>query len=197
MKSQRPNPFDKLVSFSSDHEFDEAFCNKFVAPFYTVRIINLPNFKSDYLKVKAEINSEIVNKIIGQNNWRERIVAAYFCAIENLVEFVDVIGVHFLKSELVHQGKGFALALASFRTEKSISYLKKYLDYYLTRSDLFYEQTYAMSALVWIDEKTNANHSEKYKSLYAKWEKDSIRSFESYYDEFVQQMLIIEELKSN
>jgi len=190
-------PFETLISFHTEYEFDEGFYKKFIEPFYTVRIINLPSFKIDYLNIKAEINADIVKKIIGQPNWQERIVGAFFCAIENLTEFEDIIGVHFLKSELVHQGKGFALALASFNSIKSIDYLKKYLDYYLTRKDLYYEQNYAMSALKWIDEKTKSDHTKEYEKKYSEWEKYSSRKFGSYYDEFVQQMLIIEELKNS
>lgn len=190
------NPFKTLPSFHTENEFDEGFYKKFVIPFYAVRIINLANFKSDYLNIKAEIDADIVKKIIGQSNWRERIVGAFFCAIEDLTEFEDIIGIHFLKSELVHQGKGFALALASFNTKKAIGYLKKYLDYYLTRKDLRYEQNYAMSALKWIDERTKSEHTKEYEQRYADWEKDAARKFDSYYDEFVQQMLIIEELKT-
>lgn len=194
--SNNKNPFENLISFNTDNEFDEDFYEKFVEPFYTIRIINLPDFKSDYIKIKSEINSDVVKKIIGENNWKERIVGAFFCAIENLTEFEDIIGIHFLKSDLVHQGKGFALALASFSSKKSIDYLKKYLDYYLTRKDLFYEQNYAMSALKWIDTTTKSEHTKEYKQKYDEWEKDSSRKFDSYYDEFIQQMLIIEELKT-
>lgn len=196
MEDTNKKPFETLHSFHTENEFDEAFYKKFVAPFYTIRIINLINFKSDYLSIKTEIDTDIVKKIIGQNNWRERIVGAFFCAIEDLTEFEDIIGVHFLKSELVHQGKGFALALASFNSKKSIDYLKKYLDYYLTRKDLKYEQNYAMSALKWIDERTKSEHTKEYEQRYSEWEKDASRKFDSYYDEFVQQMLIIEELKT-
>ena len=156
----------------------------------------LLNIVKDYIKIKKEVNSEIVKRIIGENNWREKIVGAFFCAIENLTEFEDIIGISFLKSEFVYQGKGFALALASFSSEKSINYLKKYLDYYLTRQDLEYDQNYAMSALKWIDEKTKSEHTEEYKQKYAEWEKGSKRKFESYYNEFTEQMLIIEELKT-
>ena len=189
-------PFSELKSFHTKNEFDEDFYEKFVEPFYAVRIINLPDFKKDYIKIKKEVNSEIVKRIIGENNWREKIVGAFFCAIENLTEFEDIIGISFLKSEFVYQGKGFALALASFSSEKSINYLKKYLDYYLTRQDLEYDQNYAMSALKWIDEKTKSEHTEEYKQKYAEWEKGSKRKFESYYNEFTEQMLIIEELKT-
>lgn len=190
-----PKPFENLVSFHTDNQFNEDFYEKFVEPFYTIRIINIPNFKNDYLKIKAEVNSDVVRRIIGEKNWRERIVGAFFCAIENLTEYEDIIGIHFLKSEYVHQGKGFALALASFNSEKSIDYLKKYLDYYLSRKDLNYEQNYAMSALKWIDEKTKSEHSKEYTSKYAEWEKGSLRTFDSDFVEFTQQMQIIEELK--
>ncbi len=62
MKKNNINPFEKLNSFHTENKFDEDFYEKFVEPFYTVRIINLPNFKSDYLKIKSEITPEIVKK---------------------------------------------------------------------------------------------------------------------------------------
>ncbi|MDP8171245.1 DUF6000 family protein [Pasteurella skyensis] len=194
MKEESTNPFSKLNSFHTENEYDEDFYDKFVMPFYCVTISKMPTFKEDYLKIKKEVNSEIVKKIIGEYGWRDRIVGAYFCAIENLIEFEDIIGLHLLKSEFVYSGRGYALALANFGTKKSISYLKKYLDYYLTRKDLFYDQHYVICALKWIDNKTNSSHSKEFMERYQEWGQNSIRDLEDYYKEFKKQMIIIEEL---
>lgn len=100
-----------------------------------------------------------------------------------------------LKSKLCYAGKGYAMALASFNTSKSIEYLKRYLDYYLTREDLTFDQDSVLSALKWIDKKGNANHAEKYIPLFKKWSKNKMLKLDSSFRDFEKQMIKIEKIQ--
>lgn len=72
-------------------------------------------------------------------------------AIEHYSPLEDHIGRLFLRSDVCYAGVGYALALAAFNTSPSIDYLKKYLDHYLGRKDLWFDQDSAMSALCYLD----------------------------------------------
>lgn len=115
------------------------------------------------------MNIEIAKILFGDFNWRTRIVGAYFSAIKDYVELEDIIGVHLLKSEVCYAGGGYCLALASFNTEKGIEYLKEYLEYYLTRKDLHFDQRIAMSALYWMDKKNGTNEMDSFLPKYQDW----------------------------
>ena len=52
-----------------------------------------------------------------------------------------------------------------------------------------------MCGLKWIDENMNSNYSEVFLEKYLAWEGHSTRKLESYYEEFCQQLIIIEELR--
>ena len=163
------NPFEDLESYKSDTKIDKEFIDKWVIPFYMVGLNNTDQFISNFKNVKSDLNIEIAKILFGDFNWRTRIVGAYFSAIKNYVELQDIIGVHLLKSEVCYAGGGYCLALASFNTEKGIEYLKEYLEYYLTRKDLHFDQRIAMSALSWIDKKNGTNEMDSFLPKYQDW----------------------------
>ncbi len=157
------NPFEDLSVARNSEELDEIFIEKWVVPFYMNDFSNLSeDVEKKFIDIYPQINFEIVAKLLGDFNWRTRIVGAYFAALKNLVEFEESIGTHLLKSEVCYAGRGYCLALASFGTENSKKYLKTYLDYYLMQKDLWFDQSDALSALFWIDEK----EAEKYDLLW-------------------------------
>jgi len=166
------NPFEDLESYKSDTEIDKEFVDKWVVPFYMVSLNNTDKFISNYNQVNDELNAEIVKKLLGNFNWRTRIVGAYFSAIKDYKELEDIIGVHLLKSEVCYAGGGYCLALASFNTAKGIDYLKEYLEYYLTRKDLHFDQRVAMSALNWTDIQNGTNEMELFLPKYQEWVSD-------------------------
>lgn len=163
------SPFDKLESYSSDSPIDQAFINKWGIPFYMLGIHKTDEFISNYAEVKTEVSLEITKRLLGDFNWRTRIVGAYFSAIESYVELEDIIGTHLLKSEVCYAGGGYCLALASFNTENGLEYLKKYLDYYLTRKDLHFDQFEALSALNWMDKQNGTKVMDGYLPKFREW----------------------------
>jgi hypothetical protein len=149
------NPFEKLeIPYHVDN-LSQDFINKWIVPFYMERLLDSDNYERKFLEIKDNLSPEIVKQLLGYFDWRSRITGAYFSAIMDYNEFEDFIGAHLLKSEVCYAGEGYLIALSSFNTDNSIDYLKKYLDYYLTKPDLWFDQGDAMAALTWLDNKNN------------------------------------------
>ncbi|MEP6903701.1 MAG: DUF6000 family protein [Actinomycetota bacterium] len=187
------NPFEDLIVPRNCEELSWEFIEKWVTPFYMAGISNLtPQQESDFIEIYHEIKPEIVGKLLGDFNWRTRIVGAYFAALRNFVEFEETIGNQLLKSEVCYAGGGYCLALANFGTEKSKDILKRYLDYYLTRKDLWFDQHDAFAALFWIDKK----EAEKYESLWIGFAADKPHwNLEQSKEYFAESMQNIERIK--
>lgn len=144
-------PFGEIKSLQNDFELTEEFINKWVAPFY-MEIGNTDDTWIDKLiTIKHEITEDVISKCLGDFNWRTRQVGAYFACITDSTEFIDIIGIHLLKSEVSYAGRVYCHALAFFNTSKCIDYLNQYLDYYLKKPDLWFDQADAMEAILYID----------------------------------------------
>ena len=113
--------------------------------------------------------------------------------MKDLSEIEEIIGNHLLKSEVCYAATGYCLALANFGTAKSKNYLKKYLDYYLTRKDLWFDQGDALAALFWMDKKV----AEEYESLWRDFIADKpYWKLEKYKENFAKSMEKLECVKS-
>lgn len=161
--------FEELIYHSNQIRIENEFIQKWVVPFYMFKI-NKPNeFIQNLKPIKSGLNLVIVKKLLGDFNWRSRIVGAYFASIMEFKEVEDIIGIHFLKSQVCFAGKGYCMYLALNNSQKGIDYLKKYLDYYLTRKDLHFNQQEAMCALKWIDDMNGTNEIDNYLDLFKNW----------------------------
>ena len=89
--------------------------------------------------------------MLGEFNWRPRKVDAIFAAISKNQDVENIIGTHLLKSEVCYAGRGYCLALASFESVSARTFLIQYLDYYLQRSDLDFDQGSALGALAYLN----------------------------------------------
>ena len=160
------NLFEELEVPRDDEELTKEMIEKWVIPFYMIgiAILNESNLRTFAIASK-EIDPSVVHKLLSNFNWRTRIVAAFFSAINNYQEFEDVIGKHLLKSEVCYAGEGYCLALASFGTEKSKDYLFRYLEYYLDQKNLDFDQTMAFCALEYLDEHLAAKLQPKWRSF--------------------------------
>lgn len=97
-----------------------------------------------------------------------------------------------MKSEVCYAGAGYCLALACFATENSKEYLKKYLEYYLERKDLWFDQAAAFCALEYLDKKASNQLMNKWQDfIYDKPNWDLKRSREH----FVKGLDAIEKIK--
>ena len=147
------NPFEHLEVPRNDADLGKEFIEEWVLPFYMKRLSNVDDVAiGEFADAGRKINIEIVQRLLGDFNWRARIVGAYFAAINNYNGLLDVIGKHLLKSEVCFAGYGYCLALATFGGEDAKRYLASYLDYYLERLDLWFDQAVAFCALEYLDE---------------------------------------------
>jgi hypothetical protein len=86
-----------------------------------------------------------------EGGWRERRTAAWLVAVSRRTEFRERLGELLLASEVCCVGLAYSVALASFGTASDADLLAAYLDRYLRRPDLAYDQTVVMGALQFID----------------------------------------------
>jgi hypothetical protein len=191
-------PFKNLKTPFETKALSQDFTLKWVAPFYLERIMDSDNYETAFLEVHEEINPQIIEQLLGYFDWRTRITGAYFASILDYKEFLDFIGIHLLKSEVCYAGEGYLVALASFNTPESLTYITKYLDYYLTRPDLWFDQGDAIAALTWLDKKNKTTLIEEHSYL-LKWN-DFISNkpnwrLDQYIDFFNRRMSKIEIIK--
>lgn len=83
-----------------------------------------------------------------EGGWRERRAAAWLIAVGRRTEFRERLGELLLASEVCCVGLAYCVALAGFGAPRDADLLAAYLDRYLRRPDLDYDQTVAMGALV-------------------------------------------------
>lgn len=146
------NPFEDMEIPRNDHELTNEFLQEWVIPFYMNNPANSnAEVVASFVEAAKKIDQTIVAKLLGDVNWRLRIVGAYFAAIKEYNEFESTIGRSLLKSEVCYAGRGYCLALASFGTGGAKDFLVTYLDYYLGRKDLWFDQADAYCALEYLD----------------------------------------------
>lgn len=188
------NPFEDIEVPRSDEEFTKEFIDKWVVPFY-MNILSNPDESTikTFGDASKEIDQEIVLKLLSDFNWRTRITGAYFSAINHYHEFEDIIGRHLLKSEVCYAGSGYCLALATFGTENAKKYLIDYLDYYLDRKELWFDQADAFCALEYLDKNSANNLIDKWNSFVAD---KTYWSLEKSRTHFSKRMLTIEKIRN-
>ena len=156
------SPFDDLIPFKNDFKLTQVFIDKWVSPFY----MNIGHTDNDWcnklIAIKKEITTDIIQKNLGDFNWRTRQTGAFFSAITNQTQFIDIIGTHLLKSEVCYAGRIYCQVFVSFNLPKCVDYLNLYLDYYLTKPDLWFDQREAMEAILYLDKLNSTNHFDKY-----------------------------------
>jgi len=161
------SPFVDLPTHKNEIELSADFIKKWVAPYY-MEIGAYDDIKwIDAIKeIKNGITMDICLSLLGDFNWRTRLVGAYFAAVKNYQKLIDIIGNHLLKSEVCCVGHIYALTLAFFKTDKSISFLNQYLDYYLTTPGLYFDQKSVMESLLYLD---TIDKSENFKRHLENW----------------------------
>lgn len=93
--------------------------------------------------------------------WRAQLTAAWLIGLTRRDHCRDRIGELLLASRLCNAGKGFCFALARFATAQGAGLLIDYLDRYLPRLDLAYDQHWAMGALLHVDTQLGTSHGIK------------------------------------
>ncbi|MFC8537459.1 DUF6000 family protein [Streptomyces sp. NPDC057249] len=89
--------------------------------------------------------------VLLEGGWRERKTAAWLIAVAGRTEFRERLGALLLASEVCYAGTAYCVTLAAFGTPADAHLTAAYLDRYLRRPDLFYDQSAAMGALLHLD----------------------------------------------
>ncbi|GGD36342.1 DUF6000 family protein [Flavobacterium orientale] len=191
-------PFDDLKPFNNNFELEKDFIDRWIIPYY----LNIGNTNTEWINklttIKHEITTDIIQTNLGDFNWRSRQTGAFFAAITNQTQFIDSIGTHLLKSEVAFAGKVYCKVFASFNLPKCVDYLNLYLDYYLTKHDLWFEQRDAMEAILYLDKLNATNHFEKHFSLWTEFIKNKPNwEVEIKTDNLEKQLKIIETVKTH
>jgi hypothetical protein len=178
------NPFEELNSYINRVEISQSFREKWVIPFY----FELNNQSNEWIEkmiqLKPNISDDVILQNLGDFDWRTRSTGAYFASIMNKTEYTDIIGTHLLKSEVCYAGSQYAITLASFNTNKATEYLNKYLDYYLKRTELDFDQTQAMSAIKYLDQLNGTNYSELHTNQWNEFRQSKINNIKKSIQEF-------------
>lgn len=152
-------PFSRLPTPHSDTPMSKEVREKWVIPFYMRR---LEAKHSDFAAACVEATPELALSLLGEFNWRPRVVGARFVAIRQFFGLQRDISNLFLKSEVCYVGSEYCLALTSFANKAAADTLSEYLDYYLNQPDLWFDQGQAMSALLYLDELLGSNKAAQF-----------------------------------
>ena len=148
------------------------FIKRWVSPFY-LRILHgnyasrivvgdeREQFNTDVQSALASITPEIASTLI-RGHWREAITGSWFAGLKRFDECHKQIGDLFLESKTCYAGQSHAFAMACYANDESVEYLTRYLNTYLRRPDCYYDQNWAMPALMWIDQIQSTNLSDDF-----------------------------------
>ena len=150
----------------------DALITEWVAPFYlsilhgnyaTSILSDEDRMKFDHSVQEAldRITPEIASNLIA-GYWRESITGSWFAGLKRFKPCRDLIGKRLLASEACYAGQSHAFAMACFADPESTTFLERYLDEYLRRIDCYYDQGWAMPALMWIDELNGSDRSHRF-----------------------------------
>ncbi|SFR35206.1 hypothetical protein SAMN04488005_0778 [Yoonia tamlensis] len=145
------SPFENMTTYRNDKECDLALIKKWVVPLYLTGLRVNDKTLATYNDLFPQLSHDILLTMLGEFNWRPRKVGAIFAAISKNQDVENIIGTHLLKSEVCYAGQGYCLALASFESVSARTFLIQYLDYYLQRTDLDFDQGSALGALAYLD----------------------------------------------
>jgi hypothetical protein len=130
---------------------------RFVAPFYMdVLHGNLVALASSACRqdeivremraVAPEVSLDTAVYLWSQG-WREALMASWWAAVWQWPETVDQVEPLLIPSRSCFEGQAHCLALTRVRSSRARAVLTRYLDEYLPRPDLDYDQPWAMAAL--------------------------------------------------
>jgi len=94
--------------------------------------------------------------------WRAQLTGAWLAGVALRDSHRDRIGELLLASRTSFAGQGFCFALARFGTRQDTQLLVDYLDRYLPRLDQFYDQHWAMGALLHLDARLGTDHANRF-----------------------------------
>ena len=160
------SPFDDLPSAPNDVPLSQRTIDEWVKPFYRMSI---RTEAPEWIAACARVTPAITLELLRHLNWRSRVVAARFIAIRRMFEMQRELSTLFLKSEVCDAGNAYCLVLARIANAEAVETLCRYLDYYLSQPDLYFQQNEALAALMFLDEKLGLRASAQFVAPYQRF----------------------------
>ncbi len=158
------SPFEHLI-VPNRREHPVHLAARWVRPFYMTAPEH-PSFGERYRAQRVEATSALAGELLSYFDWRPKAVGAYLVAIERHESQRELVGRLLLRSDVCCCGDAFCLALARLGGEESARVLRDYLDHYLSRPDLAFDQAAALAALTSLDAREGSLHARDYE---ARW----------------------------
>ncbi|MEU2424432.1 DUF6000 family protein [Streptomyces sp. NPDC007851] len=117
----------------------------------------------------ATITDAELEALLGYE-WRSRLTAAWLIGVGRRATFRERIGDLLLVSEFCFSGSAYCFALARFGTHADAEILSAYLDHYLPRTGLRYDQPAALGALLRLDAQLSAHHADRFTEPDGLWD---------------------------
>ncbi|MFJ6931861.1 DUF6000 family protein [Streptomyces nigra] len=109
----------------------------------------------------ATITDAELEALLGYE-WRSRLTAAWLIGVDRRDRFRERISDLLLASAFCFSGSAYCFALARFGTHADAEILTAYLDHYLPRTDLRYDQHAALGALLRLDARLGTHHADRF-----------------------------------
>ncbi|WP_329099262.1 DUF6000 family protein [Streptomyces sp. NBC_01439] len=127
------------------------------------------HFARHLIDDSATITDVELEALLGYE-WRSRLTAAWLIGVGRRATFRERIGDLLLASEFCFSGSAYCFALARFGTHADAEILTAYLDHYLPRTDLRYDQPAALGALLRLDAHLGTNHADRFTQPDGLWD---------------------------
>ncbi|MFJ9938948.1 DUF6000 family protein [Streptomyces erythrochromogenes] len=118
----------------------------------------------------ATITDAELEALLGYE-WRSRLTAAWLIGVDRREAFRERIDDLLLASEVCFSGGAYCFALARFGTHADAEILTAYLDRYLPRTDLRYDQPAALGALLHLDAQLGTHHADRFTEPDGLWDR--------------------------
>ncbi|MEK2491887.1 DUF6000 family protein [Kitasatospora purpeofusca] len=107
--------------------------------------------------------------ILLEGGWRERKTASWLVAVAGRTELRSLIGELLLASG-GHYSESYCITLATFGTSADADLICRYLDHYLPRPELIWDQTFALSTLLHLDAVLKTERASRYLAPGGLWQ---------------------------
>ncbi|WP_405425416.1 DUF6000 family protein [Streptomyces erythrochromogenes] len=133
-----------------------------------------PVERSAFVRDLAQAAYDITPAELGvlfEGGWRECKTAAWLVAVAHRSEFRTPMGRLLLASGGPYAGAAYCVALAKFGTAADAELLSTYLDHYLQRPDLDYDQPVALGTLLYLDEVLGSEYATRFLAPAGPWDR--------------------------
>lgn len=191
-------PFSDIPTYRNSSPLDPDFLKKWVIPFYMKILNSVEDVKFELKAIKPHVTDSVVTKLLGDFNWRTRSTGAYFSGILNLQDKIELIGNLFLKSEVCYAGETYAIVLATLNRDAAVEYFEKYLDYYLTCPQYYFEQDIVLAGLKTLTATDISYNFHRFQEMHLEYKKSQglVPDLDRYVERFNRMRKEIEEIRS-